>query len=361
MNSALLRLVEDDLRASLTKASILYLAPKAQFIEILESSINKSLSSAQKTRAYKIAVTEATRLQDAYAKRDPISARAYAGYLGDDAFLVGSYAHANRQIKAKVREYLSSVRFLDSSTRIRGPLTTKSDEHMALALGANFTSEGFIEPGSINQISRLSSTTESIVNKDTLSLRFSYLINTYNEVPGLEGTFFKHFKPMAATLIDSTGIGEKVLDEVFDALRLKPSKGRSGKVSGRSVSQARGKANIRKTPIRNAARAQKNISTLDLINTINRRLPQTLKTNMTLPKLVWRTGRFANSVRVTSISEDNVIRYSYMKRPYGVFEMSSLGNPKWATPERDPRDLIDVSIRQIAASVTDQRFRTRRD
>ena len=37
-----------------------------------------------------------------------------------------------------------------------------------------------------------------------------------------------------------------------------------------------------------------------------------------------------------------------------------VGNTRWATPERDPRILIDKSIREIAAQFAIGRFYTRR-
>ena len=50
--------------------------------------------------------------------------------------------------------------------------------------------------------------------------------------------------------------------------------------------------------------------------------------------------------------------YTYKRDPYEVFEVGSKGN--WATPERDPRKLIDASIREIAANMALGRFFTRR-
>lgn len=93
--------------------------------------------------------------------------------------------------------------------------------------------------------------------------------------------------------------------------------------------------------------------------TVNRSLltilNQTLKTvvaeNMILPRLQFRTGRFANSVNVVSVVEGARgvpdITYTYMHDPYDVFRMD-IGS-QLATPNRDPRFIIDLSIRQIAA------------
>jgi hypothetical protein len=80
------------------------------------------------------------------------------------------------------------------------------------------------------------------------------------------------------------------------------------------------------------------------------------------PRLNFRTGRFANSVRVTDIGQTKVgqsIGYTYQTNPYQVFEMGK-GRDPWSTPDRDPRPLIDMSIRQIMTQYTTKRFTTRR-
>ena len=51
--------------------------------------------------------------------------------------------------------------------------------------------------------------------------------------------------------------------------------------------------------------------------------------------------------------------YTYAKNPYQVYEMG-VGSAPWATPERDPRKLIDQSIRELAAQFAIGRFYTRR-
>jgi hypothetical protein len=79
---------------------------------------------------------------------------------------------------------------------------------------------------------------------------------------------------------------------------------------------------------------------------------------MTYPRLQNRTGRFADSVRVIAETK-GVISYTYMKSPYQVFEQGS-GRTPWASADRDPRRLIDESIRSIAAGIAANKFYTRR-
>ncbi len=102
---------------------------------------------------------------------------------------------------------------------------------------------------------------------------------------------------------------------------------------------------------------------LTLLAILNKELPDTIRKNMNPPALENRSGTFADSVRVTDVSRTAKgfpsVGYTYKKNPYQVFEMGS-GDQRWATPERDPRTLIDRSIREIAAQFAMGRFYTRR-
>ena len=95
---------------------------------------------------------------------------------------------------------------------------------------------------------------------------------------------------------------------------------------------------------------------------INSKLPQTVLRNMGAPRLENRTGTFASSVRVTDASRTAQgfpsIGYTYQRQPYGVFEASS--GSRFASVDRDPRTLIDASIREIAAQLVTGRLYTRR-
>lgn len=106
--------------------------------------------------------------------------------------------------------------------------------------------------------------------------------------------------------------------------------------------------------------AASNISMLALIN---QKLPATVRNNMGAPALENRSGRFAASVRVTDISQTArgfpSIGYTYRKNPYQIFEQGA-GKPPWASTDRDPRKLIEKSIREIAAELLTVRFYTRR-
>ena len=120
-------------------------------------------------------------------------------------------------------------------------------------------------------------------------------------------------------------------------------------------------AKVRKSKNRRKP-TQQGPSMLQIIAMLNKELPQTVRKNMKSPALVNRTGRFAESVRITDAVKTPQgfpsIGYTYQRDPYQVFEDGSSGN--WANGNRDPRQLIDGSIREIAAQMAIGRFYTRR-
>lgn len=86
----------------------------------------------------------------------------------------------------------------------------------------------------------------------------------------------------------------------------------------------------------------------------------TVADNMGSPALNYRTGRFSESVEVTGIGMGNARRsrqnqltayYTYMKRPYETFERKD----KWGE-FKNPRRLIDQSIREIATRFIHSRY-----
>ena len=99
---------------------------------------------------------------------------------------------------------------------------------------------------------------------------------------------------------------------------------------------------------------------LYLIGILNKELPRVVRGNMGAPGLENRSGRFAQSVEVTDITKTPKgfpsIGYTYRKSPYQTFEM---GN-KQGSKDRDPRTLIDKSIREVAIHFALGRFYTRR-
>ena len=101
-------------------------------------------------------------------------------------------------------------------------------------------------------------------------------------------------------------------------------------------------------------------SFIELMGYINSKLPRTIEKNMVDPRLNNVTGQFASSVKVTDIAltakGHPSIGYTYMKEPYQTFEIGY----KQGSVDRDPRRLIDRSIREIAAERAVGRLFTRR-
>ena len=134
----------------------------------------------------------------------------------------------------------------------------------------------------------------------------------------------------------------------------KKGKTPSIKTKGKYVTPARA--------ARSNAGNQAQASLYTVMALINDKLPETVKKNMGEPRLENQTGRFASSVRLTDVIQTPQgfpsFGYTYRKDPYGVYERSS-GTSR-ANPDRDPRNLIDASIREIAAGYALGRFYTRR-
>ena len=133
---------------------------------------------------------------------------------------------------------------------------------------------------------------------------------------------------------------------------------KSQRQSGQPMANTKGKHK----PARRGA-SESATSIAPLMALLNAKLPQTVAKNMGDPRLVNRSGTFASSVRVTDVNQTPQgypsVGYTYRKNPYSVFEMG-VGEAPWASPDRDPRKLIDESIREIAAQMAVGRFYTRR-
>ena len=108
---------------------------------------------------------------------------------------------------------------------------------------------------------------------------------------------------------------------------------------------------------------QETVNLVNLQNLINQSLVERVKANMGRGErrdvLNLRTGRFAESVKVTRMtqSREGMITafYSYMKNPYATF---SQGGRQESPKSRDPKLLIAKSIREIAAAQVANRLRS---
>jgi hypothetical protein len=102
---------------------------------------------------------------------------------------------------------------------------------------------------------------------------------------------------------------------------------------------------------------------LRLLPMINAKLNDTVAKNMKEPRLNFRTGRFAQSARVVNVEQTPQgfpsFVFDYERDPYDVFDRT-LGRSPWNTPQRDPRALVDLSVREIVREMAIGRFFTRR-
>jgi hypothetical protein len=101
---------------------------------------------------------------------------------------------------------------------------------------------------------------------------------------------------------------------------------------------------------------------IKLLSVLNQRITQQIRQNMgtgySRDVLNYRSGRFANSVKVDRLSESRAgmitVFYNYMKNPYATF---SQGGRQENPRSRDPKLLISKSIREIASTLVTNRLR----
>lgn len=103
-------------------------------------------------------------------------------------------------------------------------------------------------------------------------------------------------------------------------------------------------------------------SLVSLQNILNQNLATQIQKNMGTGSskniLNYRTGRLAESAKVESMSQSRegmiTAFYSYMRNPYGTF---STGGAQESPATRDPKLLISKSIREIGATMVNNRMR----
>ncbi len=187
----------------------------------------------------------------------------------------------------------------------------------------------------------------------------------FAEVEGSDSSISKRQKIILKQFESTLKSEKRIKLQGFDTRIIASHKGpiakdaKGGKASTSSSLGGRGRKTTRR---RKAAHKGVSSSPLAMIVMLNKKLPDTVRKNMTSPRLQNRTGTFAQSVRITDIMMTPQgfpsIGYTYQRDPYQVFESGSSGN--WSNEYRDPRTLIDKSIRELAATTATGRFYTRR-
>lgn len=134
------------------------------------------------------------------------------------------------------------------------------------------------------------------------------------------------------------------------------------KTDNRKKSQPSSNIGRRAVVAKRAQPTRPNFNLNAILGIVNAQLPERVAKNMVTPRLENRTGTFASSARVTDVTQTPQgypsIGYTYEKNPYSVFESTS--GSKFASSERDPRTLIDQSIREIVSQFGLGRLYTRR-
>ena len=137
---------------------------------------------------------------------------------------------------------------------------------------------------------------------------------------------------------------------------------KKGRKSHRVSKVARGGVLATKPSARKARKEKSDTSIHNILGILNNKLPETVRKNMGEPALENQTGRFSQSVKVVDVAKTPTglpsIGYTYDRANYGQFEASS--GSRFASPDRDPRRLIDTSIREIAINMAMGKFYTRR-
>lgn len=233
--------------------------------------------------------------------------------------------------------------------------------------------EGKIEVAIGSQILNAAQSAKEKEIKIKLEKQLEKAIIKVGNIPSLSGSDSlveasrkKHVKKIADSFSKKLKTAKVKITTEDTSIEESPAKSRNQKVTAKGVI-ARRAALTKKAPRARprAGSQQDSIASqpLRLLAMLNARLPEVVASKMNPPALQYRSGRFANSVRATDIVQTRKgfpsIGYTYQRDPYEVFEMGG-GNPKWSTPDRDPRKIIDQSIREIAVEFAMGRFYTRR-
>ena len=158
---------------------------------------------------------------------------------------------------------------------------------------------------------------------------------------------FSHFSARVSRKISENS---KENQEKARKSRKKPGKGRESKEKQEKHRKSNAKKG-KKAKGTSGTASRTATSPIALRNLLNEALPSEVAKNMVSPALRYRTGRFANSVRVENLvlgpRGGLHIDYTYQRDPYETFEP---GNKQGST-QRDPRKIIGASIRELAMGI----------
>ena len=190
-----------------------------------------------------------------------------------------------------------------------------------------------------------------------------------SELSGSDSLSVAARKKAAQKLLDAFARKSNVTVINKENTKIKKSQGKTKKVIKPKVTAA--KVNLSANLVKDRFPAPKGRSRnrqslasnpLATIKALNSGLEEIVRKNMKSPALENQTGRFARSVKVTNVVSTQKghpsYAYTYDNR-YRVYETTS--GSRFSSPDRDPRVLIQRSIREAAAKIAMGRFFLRRE
>lgn len=356
--------------ANLATGEVIFLESIVAFNAALESSLGYILPPNQVREIYKAAIKKAEFLESRHKDRNPLAHKLIKPNLEKGYYLVNSSKYALGKIRNELREQLKGYQSIEAESFV--PTAKSAQQKEAELLMVNLGTvirTGKVDPKSTDYIKRLVARyLETLSAGGGLSAKYSLNVFFHNDMPSsvINRILIREVRKMSPQIVESFK-GYRLPDRIANTLagHLDPKKKPKKQSTKKAKNIGRGKRNLKvaKDPAPTLSRASgKHLSPLALMNAINRKLPQTIRKNMGSPRLNWRTGRFANSAKVNKITASTnstgLIQYSYMGYPYSIFEPGS--GSKLASAQRDPRKVIDMSIREVARSITSAKFTTRR-
>ena len=283
--------------------------------------------------------------------------------LGLDVQLV--FLDVAEQIREKASVNFARTRVIDEKGNVHEKRIIKGD------LG-KFNKKG----SESTDLSKVKSNMKKLLNK--------ILDNRINEMSFMskkeaaEAQLSKPFKDVATeeTIrklklpLTKKGTVDKRFKVVKDFIKLEKNKKRvvedytaykgRGTTKGVKRSRAKVKAVTAAVSLQQNRNKTKEVNLAKIMMLINKSLADTVKRNMGRPSLINRTGRFAESARVVSLTpakQTTVAGYTYQLNPYETFE--NTGERSWPAGY-NPKPLIAKSIREEAAKYLQTKLTLRR-
>jgi len=266
-----------------------------------------------------------------------------------------------------------------SSTVSKGLELMKTSGHRLLTTWENVVgSEGRLKAG-------LSIIIKPVLKEDNLDLgaiekiEYQYLLESIAralvdiDYLNLEGSSSPKNKIAKRILVDNMANALRGKKKVTIDPKVKSAGNKSKTSISKDVKGVKLKGGARKVQSMGQARDSKGrfistkkpaipkaVSAIRLQSLINAKLPKYVADNMGSPRLNYISGRFANSTRITHLSQTKQgvtnVEYTYRLYPYQTFEPGFAQGSR----HRDPRSLIALSIREIAAELQITRLNIRR-